>query len=360
MSTDSTRRRTAASTRSGWLMWMLCDRSPVASNVPRAACRSRREVALHDAALLAPRPAADHGQGHVTEMGAGQATVPPEGSAARGVVRAPLTPPSYQVPTGPRRRAGGVVGRLRRSLSLLPLARGDAMTWQETQGSLRRRPCATAPTSAWASSLVGRTPYQSDHEALGSSRSAISRPAAAGPASSCTDSRPSIVLINRHAIARGVPHADRRTALPSATGGRRARRGPPGPAGARRGTRTSSARSAPRLPDVGTWWAPRFAGTASAPVRLDLLELCTDDHIRADARSPRPPRGVLRPSVGGPQAPVCRDLPACRDGQSSGSAASAPWRTSSALGLTRRQGVAPPPSGRTDWSRPRRGGGGQP
>jgi hypothetical protein len=216
MSTDSTRRRTAASTRSGWLMWMLCDRSPVASNVPRAACRSRREVALHDAALLAPRPAADHGQGHVTEMGAGQATVPPEGSAARGVVRAPLTPPSYQVPTGPRRRAGGVVGRLRRSLSLLPLARGDAMTWQETQGSLRRRPCATAPTSAWASSLVGRTPYQSDHEALGSSRSAISRPAAAGPASSCTDSRPSIVLINRHAIARGVPHADR-----------------PGPAGAR-------------------------------------------------------------------------------------------------------------------------------
>jgi hypothetical protein len=264
MSTDSTRRRTAASTRSGWLMWMLCDRSPVASNVPRAACRSRREVALHDAALLAPRPAADHGQGHVTEMGAGQATVPPEGSAARGVVRAPLTPPSYQVPTGPRRRAGGVVGRLRRSLSLLPLARGDAMTWQETQGSLRRRPCATAPTSAWASSLVGRTPYQSDHEAPGSSRGAISRPAAAGPASSCTDSRPSIVLINRHAIARGVPHADRRTALPSATGGRRARRGPPGPAGARRGTRTSSARSAPRLPDVGTWWAPRFAGTASA------------------------------------------------------------------------------------------------
>jgi len=241
------------------------------------------------------------------------------------------------------------VGRLRRSLSLLPLARGDAMTWQETQGSLRRRPCATAPTSAWASSLVGRTPYQSDHEALGSSRSAISRPAAAGPASSCTDSRPSIVLINRHAIARGVPHADRRTALPSATGGRRARRG----TDKFRKERSSSSRRGHMVGTPVCW-------DGFGPVRLDVLELCTDDHIRADARSPRPPRGVLRPSVGGPQAPVCRDLPACRDGQSSGSAASAPWRTSSALGLTRRQGVAPPPSGRTDWSRPRRGGGGQP
>jgi hypothetical protein len=110
------------------------------------------------------------------------------------------------------------VGQLRRSLSLLPVARGDATTWQETQGFPQSASLRDSPTSAWASSLVGRTPYQSDHEALGSSRSAISRPAAAAPASSCTDSRPSIVLINRHAIARCVPYAD---VLPAMTNDRR-------------------------------------------------------------------------------------------------------------------------------------------